>query len=132
MNKTPRNAVVFEDNAQVRKLINVVLNSLGIENIIEADNGEKAIAALKATPVDIIIMDWKMDVMDGLECTRRIRAGIEGIDASTPILLLTSAEGPEAEASAFAAGVDLFMVKPFSIKSLYGGISKILNVSKGA
>ena len=71
-------------------------------------------------------MDWKMDVMDGLECTRRIRAGIDGIPPKLPIILLTGMTGKSSESAAYEAGADLFMEKPFSIKKLHAGVMKIL------
>jgi len=67
-----------------------------------------------------------MDVMDGLACTRLIRDGIGGVDTKIPIILLTGRGGEEATATAYAAGVDLFMEKPFSVKTLFNGIMKIL------
>ncbi len=126
MNKAIVRAVVVEDNIQMRGLIHMVLGSFAVREIAEAQNGVEAIAALQAGGADIVIMDWKMDVMDGLECTRRIRAGIEGIDPTLPIILLTGNVGKESEAAAYAAGASLFMEKPFSLKQLHAGVTKVL------
>lgn len=119
-------ALIVEDSVQTRQLIHMALNSAGITKVVEAENGEAAIAAIKASQANIAIMDWQMDVMDGLECTRRIRSGVQGIDQHLPIILLTGNAGPSAEAAAYSAGVDLFMEKPFSIKSLHEGVLKVL------
>jgi two-component system chemotaxis response regulator CheY/two-component system phosphate regulon response regulator PhoB len=119
-------AVIVEDDPQTRRLVQVVLSSLGIKGIVEAENGAAAIEALKGSAAHLAIMDWTMDVMDGLECTRRIRAGIEGIDPGLPIILLTGNVGTAFEAEAYAAGVDLFVEKPFSIRKLHGAITKVL------
>ena len=124
-----KKAVIVEDNIQTRLLVRMVLDSVGVRQVVEAENGEAAISALKADHADLAIMDWNMDVMDGLECTRRIRAGIDGINPRLPIILLTGNRGQASEAAAYAAGVDLFMEKPFSIKSLYAGVSKVLGAS---
>ncbi len=64
--------------------------------------------------------------MDGLKCTRRIRSGIEGIDPKTIIVLLTGMVGEENERTAYAAGVDLFLEKPVSLKKLHMGLAKVL------
>jgi two-component system chemotaxis response regulator CheY/two-component system phosphate regulon response regulator PhoB len=64
--------------------------------------------------------------MDGVECTRHIRAGIKGIDQALPIILLTGNVGPSFQVEAYAAGVDLFIEKPFSIRKLSAAITKVL------
>ena len=128
MTGTTKRAVVVEDSAQMRSLIHLGLGSVGISEIIEAENGAQAIDLLKAGGADIVIMDWMMDVMDGIECTKCIRGGMDGIDPKIPIILLTSKVSEEAKTAAYAAGVDLFMGKPFSLKQLYAGVKKVLNV----
>ena len=120
-------AVIVEDNPQMRDLIKMVLGSFGTRDITQAANGAEAITALKSAAADIVIMDWKMDVMDGLECTRRIRAGVEGLDPTLPIVLLTGMTGKDSEAAANEAGVDFFLEKPFSLKTLHAAISKVLD-----
>jgi two-component system chemotaxis response regulator CheY/two-component system phosphate regulon response regulator PhoB len=125
-NKISR-AVIVEDSPQMRELIRMVLGSFGASEIVEAPNGAEALASLRQGGADIVIMDWKMDTMDGLECTRRIRAGGEGVDARLPIVLLTGCTGDDARETAYAAGVDLYMEKPISLKKLYAGVSDVLN-----
>ena len=121
-----KRAVIAEDSRQMRDLIQMALGISWAAEVINAEDGVKAIAALADGGADIVIMDWKMDVMDGLECTRRIRAGIDGIDPKIPIILLTGAADKEAEKEAYAAGVNLFMKKPFSLKQLHAGLEKVL------
>ena len=121
-----KRAVIVEDSPQTRDLIRMALDLLGATEIINADDGAKAIAALQSGSADIVIMDWKMEVMDGLECTRRIREGVEGVDQTIPIILLTGASEKEAEKKAYAAGVDLFMKKPFSLRQLHTGLEKVI------
>nr|WP_257788784.1 response regulator [Magnetospirillum sp. ME-1] len=106
--------------------VHMTLHSLGAKEIVEVANGAEALAALQAGGFDIVIMDWKMEVMDGMECTRRIRAGIEGIDAKIPIILLTSMAGKDAEEAAYAVGANLYMEKPFSLKQIHTGVRKVL------
>ena len=74
--------------------------------------------ALMTGGADIIIMDWMMPGMDGLECTRRIRAGQNGIDPNIPIIVATGVLGESAETTARTAGANGFIRKPFSIKML--------------
>ncbi len=126
MKVKPRRAVIVEDNAQMRELIHMVLGALGITEIVSAANGAEAISALQAGGADIVFMDWQMDVMDGLECTRRIRAGVDGIDPKTVIVLVTGMVGEKNAETAYAAGVDLFLEKPVSVKILHAGVEKVL------
>ncbi len=127
MNPEINKAMVVEDDELMRGLIQVVLNSCKVTQVVEAKDGADAIEALKHRDFRVVIMDWRMAVMDGLECTRRIRAGIDGIDRDIPIILLTGVREAGAEDEAYEAGVDLFLEKPFCIKTLRNGIVKTLN-----
>jgi two-component system, chemotaxis family, chemotaxis protein CheY len=102
-NKQKR-AVIVEDSAQMRSLIHMALKAAGIADVVESENGLVALDLIKSQRADIVIMDWQMDVMDGMECTRQIRAGIAGIDPNTPIILLTGMVSTESEDAAYAAG----------------------------
>lgn len=126
MSSNKKYGVVVEDSQPMRHLIKLALESLGISHCIEAENGAEAISALKAHGANIVIMDWQMDVMDGMECTRQIRAGIDGVDPKLPIILLTAMVSEEAKEAAYAAGANLFMGKPFSLKQLNIGIAKVM------
>jgi len=125
-NLVVRRAVIVEDNPQMRDLIRMVLGTFGTGEIVEAKDGAEAIAALRSGGAEIVIMDWKMEVMDGLECTRRIRAGTDGIDPLTPVVLLTGNVGRDSENAAYAAGVNHYMEKPFSLKQLHAALLKVL------
>jgi len=124
-----RRAVIVEDNITTQELITLALSAFQTEEIVVAKDGAEAIAALESQGADIVIMDWMMDVMDGLECTRKIRSGSGGIDPAVPIILLTGKTGQEAEKIAYAAGVTYFMEKPFSLKKLLEGVTKAVKAT---
>ena len=126
--KSSKIAVIVEDNEPTRRLICTALGSIGITEVITAENGQKAIEVLAATKADIAIVDWKMEVMDGIEFTKKVRGSHAGIDPNTPILMLTSVVGSSAEKNAYDAGVNFFMNKPFSVKLLLSGIQKITSL----
>ena len=126
MDNAVRRAVIVEDSPQMRELIRMVLGSLGFQKIVQASNGAEALDALQAEHTDLIIMDWMMEVMDGLECTRRIREGVNGINRAVPIILLTGNKGKESESSAYNAGVSVYLEKPFSIKQLHSAVTKVI------
>ena len=118
MPEKAKRAIIVDDAPQMRTLIKVVLAQFGITDVVEAEDGAAAMEALMTGGADIIIMDWMMPGMDGLECTRRIRAGQNGIDPNIPIVVATGVQGESAEATARTAGASGFIRKPFSIKML--------------
>lgn len=122
-----RRAVVVEDDEQMRMIIRVVLEMLRIIDIVEVGSGEEAIVALRDGAADVVVMDWMMPGMDGIDCTRIIRSGdIDGIDPDIPVVMLTAVTGESAERMAREAGASAFLHKTSSIKLLYGEIKQLL------
>ncbi len=119
-------ALIVDDSARTRDLIKLVLEAYGPTEIVTAKNGAEAIVALQAGGVDIVFMDCRMEGMDGLECTRRIRAGIDRIDPNITIIMLTCMGDRNTEKEADAAGCDLFIRKPFSLNHLHACLEKVL------
>jgi CheY-like chemotaxis protein len=112
-------ALIVDDAPEVRGYLRALLGRFGVTKIIEAADGGEAIAALQSEGADILITDWMMDVVDGLECIRRIRAGIDGIDPHIPIILLTGVTDKAAAHAAYAAGAGQFLRKPFAPEELF-------------
>jgi len=121
-----KKAVVVDDSPQTSQLIKLVLEMIGFNTIIEASNGVDAIDKLKKFNADVIIMDWIMDEMNGIDCTKAIRSGIDGIDKNIPIILLTGSDVVSIEKQAYVAGADLFMKKPFSMRIFHTNLLKVL------
>jgi len=126
MSEQIKRALLVDDCEVTRRLIGMALAATGVHEFIVAADGAEAIARLQAEKVEVVILDRRMSGMDGLECTRRIRAGIDGIDPHISIVLLTAVTGSESEREAYEAGVDLFMEKPISIRKIQAGISRII------
>ena len=120
-------AVVVEDNARFRDLVKIVLGSLGINEVAEAKDGHEAADVLKTFAADLVIMDWTMDGMDGITCTRHIRNGTLGNNPSMPIVMVSGHSGEDVVLQAREAGVNVYLTKPISIKALHAGIQKALN-----
>jgi CheY-like chemotaxis protein len=120
-------ALIVEDNDCFRDLVKIVLNSLGVTDIVEAKDGREAIEALTTVDADLVIMDWTMAGMDGIECTERIRSGVFGSNPAIPIVMVSGNGDDNSIQHAYAAGVDVFLVKPISLKSLFAGIMKAAN-----
>jgi two-component system cell cycle response regulator DivK len=103
--------LVVEDNLDNRRILVYRLKRIGEFEIIEANNGEEALAVVqKSPPPDLIFMDLKMPVMDGWEATKRIRELDFG--RGIPIIALTAQAMAGDEQKALAAGCDDYLAKP--------------------
>jgi CheY-like chemotaxis protein len=101
--------LAVDDEPTSRILLTRVLEHLGHE-VTAAIDGASALDLLAADPVPLVVTDWLMPGMDGLEFTRRLRAKIAA--PYTYVLLLTGVEGRERWLTAMDAGVDDFLAKP--------------------
>jgi len=126
MTDTPKRAIVAEDNQILREIISRALGRDGSWTVVKVENGAMTLDAIAEGGADLVIIDWKMDVMDGIECTRRIRAGERHINPRTPVLLVTAAADTEIRDTAHGAGVDQVLRKPFSLAQLQKAITEIL------
>ena len=105
-----RRVLLVEDNATNQLVMKSILARANCHVDVAADGGE-GVAEAQARPYDVILMDLQMPVMDGLEATRRIRAGT-GPNRRTRIIGLTAAVGPVFEQQCRAAGMDDYLGKP--------------------
>lgn len=116
--------LLVEDNATNRLVAQKMLKSIGVD-VVTAENGEQALQVFKQGNTDLILMDWHMPVMDGLEATRRIRAtGHEG--RQVPIIALTANVLDDQRAACLAAGMNDVLTKPISRDALLSRLSQWL------
>lgn len=95
-----------------------MIRALGVDHVLTASDGREALDTLMSEPVDLVITDLKMPVMDGLELTRRLRS--HPSKARIPILMV-SGEGAD-EAQALEAGVSRFLPKPLRLHQLQAAL----------
>jgi CheY-like chemotaxis protein len=119
--------LVAEDNKPMRGLVREILEALGVGTILEAANGEAALKHLGAHAVDIVILDWNMEPMDGMELTRQIRTSPESANQFVPIIMLSGHTERTRVLQARDAGVTEFMAKPVSVKALCARINAIID-----
>jgi two-component system chemotaxis response regulator CheY len=117
--------LIVDDSASVRRQLRDSLEAEGL-GVREAENGEKGIEAALAGPVDLMIVDVNMPVMDGLEMISRVRATKE--HKNTPIFVLTTESGASAAKHGKAAGAMAWIVKPIKSDILIKGIRGVLRV----
>ncbi len=113
-------ALVVDDNASAREILSELLRALGLD-VGAVASGEEALDHVRQAdgdhPFDIVLLDWKMPGLDGIETARRIRSG--GALAHPPRLVMVTAFGrEELRAEAEAAGIEAFMVKPVGRSTL--------------
>ena len=115
--------LAVEDQEDNMKILRDLLTSTGYE-LIEAENGQEALAALEKQRPDLILMDIQIPIIDGYEVTRRIKAN--PALRSIPIIAVTSHALGEGEEKARAAGCDDFVAKPYSPRQLLAKIREFL------
>jgi len=116
--------LVVDDFATMRKVIRNLLKQVGFENVAEAEDGVIALRVLKSQKIDFVISDWNMPNMTGLDLLKAVRADEEL--KQTPFLMVTAEALQDNVIAAVKAGVNNYIVKPFTAEVLNEKISKIL------
>ena len=116
MENPKKNVLVVDDVEITRKIICKILKRIGFDSIFEADDGPAALSMLREFPIDLIITDWNMPQMSGLELLQKIRAHPE--HQHIPVLMITAEGQEEYLLAAVKAGVDNYVVKPFRAETL--------------
>jgi CheY-like chemotaxis protein len=117
--------LVVDDNQHMRKLIIAVLQAVGVRDLFEAPDGEHAWAHLRESNPDVIILDWQMTGMTGLEFIRLLRNSPRSPNVFVPVIMLTGHTHLDHVRQARDAGVNEFLAKPVSVKAI---LSRLVNV----
>ena len=115
--------LVVDDFSTMRRIVKNLLRDLGFTNIQEADDGSTALPMLKSGDFDFLVTDWNMPGMTGIELLKEIRAD-ESL-ASLPTLMVTAEAKRDQIIEAAQAGVNGYVVKPFTAQVLKEKIDKI-------
>ena len=116
--------LVVDDFATMRRIIRNLLQDLGFSNIAEADDGNTAWPMLQNGSYDLLITDWNMPGMPGLDLLKAVRA--DARRAKLPVLMLTAEAKREQIVEAAQAGVNGYVIKPFTAETLKAKLEKIL------
>lgn len=106
------NVLVVDDMASMRRIIKNILKTKGFTNIIEADDGTSALTELKDKTFGLIISDWNMPQMTGIELLKKVRGTEEYKDI--PFVMVTAEGQKKNVVDAVQAGVSQYIVKPFT------------------
>ena len=119
--------LVVDDYKTVTRIIHNLLKQAGFTDVDEASNGEEAIAKMKTRQYGLVISDWHMAPVDGLELVKQAKAD-EGLKG-TPIILISAEAAPEYLAMARNAGAAGYVVKPFDAQTLRAKIEGALRAA---
>ena len=122
--------LVVDGFSTMRRIIKGLLQDLGYANISEADDGLTALPLLKAGQFDLLITDWNMPGMHGVQLLREVRAD-ERL-SKLPVLMLTAEAKREQIVAAAQAGVNGYVIKPFTAAILKEKIEKIFAARSSA
>ena len=128
MNKDMK-ILVVDDFSTMRRIVKNLLNDLGYPNVSEADDGITAWPLLQQGEFDFLITDWNMPGMPGLELLKAVRAD-ERLK-KMPVLMLTAESKREQIVEAAQAGVNGYVIKPFTAVTLKEKIDKIVESHAG-
>lgn len=120
------NFLIVDDNKHMRALVKSILHALGVKNVLDAGDGADAFKELRHYPADIIICDWNMSPLDGMDFVRLVRTGKDSPNPFVPIIMLTGHTEMNRVMEARDAGVHEFLAKPISAKSLYARVRAII------
>jgi two-component system chemotaxis response regulator CheY len=114
--------LVVDDFATMRKIVKNVLKQINIENVVEAENGKHALSVLKSEEVDLIISDWMMPEMTGIEFLKVCKEDDE--KKKIPFIMVTAEGQKDSVMEAIKSGVDNYIVKPFTPDKLKEAIDR--------
>lgn len=119
----PRTVLVVDDSLTMRQMVTVTLKEAGYA-VLEGQNGQEGLARLAQQPVELIITDLNMPVLDGIGFIKQVRT--QPKHKFTPILMLTTESNATKKAEGKAAGATGWLVKPFNPEQLLGVIGRVL------
>ncbi len=122
MNKNIR-ILIVDDFSTMRRIVKNLLNDLGFFNTTEADDGNSGLAELRKAPFDLVITDWNMPGMPGIDLLKAIRA--DATLSKIPVLMVTAESKREQIIEAAQAGVNGYVIKPFTAGTLGDKLGKI-------
>lgn len=115
--------LVVDDFPTMRRIIKNLLKQIGFENVDEAENGQQALDKLKQGGFGLLVTDWNMPIMEGIDLLRNLRK--EPALKELPVLMVTAEAEKEKVIEAIKAGVDNYIVKPFTAETLKEKLEKV-------
>jgi two-component system, chemotaxis family, chemotaxis protein CheY len=119
--------LVVDDNAHMRSILKELLRAVGVKTIKEAEDPVEAFEFIKTSQVDLVLLDYAMPIIDGVEFTNMVRTGVDSPNPFLPIVMITGHSERSRVNAARDCGVNEFLVKPVTAKSLLERIQNVVN-----
>ena len=103
-------ALVVDDSMTIRRIVIKALHIVGIDDTAEASDGDEAVAAVQSEEFDVILLDWNMPKMSGIDALRQLRHS----GNATPVIMVTTEAEKSRVIEAIKAGANDYLIKPFS------------------
>jgi two-component system chemotaxis response regulator CheY len=116
--------LIVDDSSTMRRIIHSALNSLGYADVEEVPSGAAALQRIRAGGISLVISDWAMPEISGLDLLRAIRS--DKAHGRLPVLMVTGNGGESDIVEAIAAGVDGYLIKPFPPEALGEKLQQLL------
>jgi two-component system chemotaxis response regulator CheY len=120
------NILIVDNNAYMRRLTRTMLTNLGAKSVVEAGDGLAALEHIRTCDPDVMLLDFDMPVLDGMEVIRIVRSPGVFPRSNLPIIMLTNRAYRSSVVEALRAGVHEFLVKPTSPKALHDRLMSIV------
>jgi len=117
--------MIVDDFATMRRILRNILKQIGFKNIIEADDGKNALKELKKEKVDLIMCDWNMPEMPGIELLKKVKSDDELKDI--PFVMVTAEAQKDNIIEAVKLGVSNYIVKPFTAETIAEKLNKVFD-----
>ena len=118
------NILIVDDYKTMLRIVRNLLKQLGFDNVDEATDGSAALQKLREKPYQLVISDWNMEPMTGLQLLKEVRADTKLKE--TPFIMITAESKTENVIEAKKAGVSNYIVKPFNADTLKAKLSSVL------
>ncbi len=122
INPATTNVLIVDDYKTMLRVIRNLLNQIGFVNVDEATDGSMALGMIGQKKYDLIISDWNMEPMTGLDLLKSVRAANNNV----PFIMVTAESKTENIIAAKTAGVNNYIVKPFNADTLRGKIVSVM------
>lgn len=126
----PITVMVVDDNSHMRSLLKELLKSIGVNEIREAADPVDAFEMMRNTPIDVLLVDLSMPMIDGVEFVKMIRTGEDSPNQFLPIIMVTGHSERKKVEAARDAGVNEFLVKPINAKSLLMRFQSVIDAPR--
>jgi two-component system chemotaxis response regulator CheY len=118
--------LVVDDNAHMRKLVSAILQAFGVLKIYESASGDDAWKVMRESSPDVVVLDWVMEGMSGLDLVQMIRTNPQSPNPFVPVIMLTGHTSLDHVRQARDAGVNEFIAKPVSVKTMMARLVSVI------